>query len=138
MSDIGMILDRVGRKMVTGVAPHLEGHYAAGHATMGGLLAIMAGESWDGAADRLHREIEGLRALLEAGGEPADEVAESLKLSDMAAVRNALAARLIALQTRLEGSSAAADKALNTKIWGFLLAGAADRMPSPPEFPDAA
>ena len=43
MSDIGMILDRIGRKLVTEVAPKLEGDYSGGHAGMSGLMAVMAG-----------------------------------------------------------------------------------------------
>ena len=61
MSDIGMILDRIGRKLVTEVAPKLEGDYSGGHAAMSGLMSVMAGEAWDGAADRLVNEIAGMR-----------------------------------------------------------------------------
>ena len=49
MSDIGMILQRLGNTLVTGVAPKLEGDYAAGHAMMTGVMAVMAGEAWDNA-----------------------------------------------------------------------------------------
>lgn len=136
MSDIAMILERLGRKLVTEVAPKLEGDYAGGHAGMAGLMAIMAGEAWDGAADRLHREIEGMRELLRAGGETAEEASASLKISDLERIRNLLAARLIALQTRLEDDGGVEASALNARIWGFYLAGAAERMPSPPEFPE--
>jgi len=134
MSDTGMILGRIGRTLVRVVSPALEGHYAGGHASMSGLMAVMAGEAWDGAADRLHREVEGMRALLRAGGEPADEQAASLRLSDLETVRNILAERLIALQARLEASEAPGDIDLNRDIWAFLLAGASERMPSPPRF----
>ena len=57
MTDIAMILDRIGRKLVGEVAPKLEGDYSAGHAAMAGLMSVMAGEMWDGAADRLFTEI---------------------------------------------------------------------------------
>ena len=135
MTDIGMILDRLGRKLVTEVAPKLEGDYAAGHAGMAGLMAVMAGEAWDGAADRLTREIEGMRALLSEGGVEIDTAAGSLKLSDLQALRNTLADELITLQTRLETAEDEASAALNAQVWAFLLAGAADRMPNPPQFP---
>lgn len=139
MSDIGMILDRIGRTLVTEVGPALDGHYAAGKAGLSGLMAIMAGEAWDGAADRLAREIDGMKALLAAGGDAeAEEIsAESLKLSDLQAARNELAERLIALHASVEADDSEHARALNTQIWGFLLATAAERMPSPPEFPDA-
>lgn len=137
MSDIGMILDRLGRKLVTEVAPKLEGDYSAGHASMAGLMGVMAGEAWDGAADRLAREIEGMRALLRAGGVDIDTESDSLKISDLTALRNTLAQELIALQTRIETADDEGAKALNTQIWGFMLAMAAERMPSPPEFSDA-
>ncbi|MEM7766126.1 MAG: hypothetical protein AAF253_01400 [Pseudomonadota bacterium] len=136
MSEIGMILDRIGRSLVADVVPHLEGHYAGGQAMLTGIMTVMAGEAWDGAADRLHREIEAMRAVLREGGVAADETAASLRLSDLEPTRNRFAERLITLQTRLETSTDPADFALNTRIWGLLLAGAAERMPTPPEFPE--
>lgn len=139
MPDIGMILTKLGTTLVTEVAPALDGQYAGGKAGMAGLMAVMAGEAWNGAADRLNREIEGMKALLAAAGDgEAGEIAPaSLKISDLEAARNELAERLIALQTRLESDDSEAARALNTQIWGFLLAGAAERMPTPPDFPDA-
>ena len=137
MSDIGMILNRLGRKLVMEVAPKLEGDYSAGHANMAGLMAVMAGEAWDGAAHRLHGEIEGVRAILKAAGEDAGEPPESLKISDLEAARNRLVVRLIPLQARLETSENPGDQALNARIWAHFLAGAADRMPSAPVFPSA-
>jgi len=139
MSDIGMILDRIGRTLVTEIGPALEGHYASGKAGLSGLMAIMAGEAWDGAADRLSREIDGMKALLAAGGagEATEISPESLKLGDLQAARNELAERLIALHASVEGDDSDTARALNIQIWGFLLATAAERMPSPPEFPDA-
>ena len=139
MSDIGMILQKLGTTLVSEVAPALEGDYVGGKAGMSGLMVSMAGEAWDGAADRLHREVEGLKALLTAGGDAeAGEIAPaSLKISDLQAARNELAERLIALQTALEGDDSEAARALNTQIWGFLLMGAAERMPTLPEFPEA-
>jgi len=139
MSDIGMILDRIGRTLVTEVGPALEGHYASGKAGLSGLMAVMAGEAWDGAADRLSREIDGMKALLAAGGdaEAAEISPDSLKLSDLQGARNELAERLIALHADVETDDSAEANALNTQIWGFLLAAAAERMPSAPEFPEA-
>lgn len=138
MSDIGMILDRIGRKLVTEVAPKLEGDYSGGHAGMSGLMAVMAGEAWDEAADRLVNEIAGLRALLAlAGAEVSVAKAESVKVSDLTAERDDLARELIALQAGLETREDEAAKALNAKIWTHLMATAMARMPSPPEFPDA-
>ncbi|MEL6244094.1 MAG: hypothetical protein AAFY43_10180 [Pseudomonadota bacterium] len=137
MSDIGMILQRLGNTLVTGVAPKLDGDYASGHAAMSGFMAVMAGEAWDGAADRLYREIEGMRGLLAAGGVPVDTQPDSFKLQDLTAVRNVLAGELIALQARLETTDSEAAAAVNTQIWGFLLMTAAERMPTPPDFPDA-
>lgn len=138
MSDIGMILDRIGRKLVIDVAPKLEGDYSAGHAAMSGLMAVMAGEAWDSAADRLVNEIAGIRALL-ALAEHHVTVPESatVKISDLIAERNALAEQLIVVQTDHEARDDTAAKDLNAKIWMHLMATAMARMPSPPDFPDA-
>lgn len=138
MSDIGMILDRIGRKLVTEVAPKLEGDYSGGHAGMSGLMAVMAGEAWDGAADRLVNEIAGMRGLFAlAGKEVAIERSPSMKVSDLTAERDALAGYLIALQMSLEARDDDEAKDLNAKIWMHLMATAMARMPSPPDFPDA-
>lgn len=137
MSDIGMILDRIGRKLVTEVAPKLEGDYSGGHAGMSGLMAVMAGEAWDGAADRLVNEIAGIRGLLAlAGTEVSVAESVSVKISDLTAERNGLAGQLILVQARLEQRSDEAAKDLNAKIWMHLMATAMNRMPSPPDFPD--
>lgn len=137
MSDIGMILERLGTKLVTEVAPRLEGDYAGGHAAMSGLVAVMAGEAWDGAADRLFVEIGELRALLQQAGLGA-EIPESasLKISDLTIERNALNAQLVALQAQIETREDEPAKALNAQIWVHLLKTAQARMPSPPSFPD--
>lgn len=138
MSDIGMILDRIGRKLVTEVAPKLEGDYSGGHAAMSGLMSVMAGEAWDGAADRLVNEIAGMRGLFAlAGKEVAVPKSESFKISDLSEERNALAGYLTALQMSLESREDEAAKDLNAKIWMHLMATAMARMPSPPDFPDA-
>ena len=138
MSDIGMILDRIGRKLVPELAPKLEGDYSGGHAAMSGLMSVMAGEAWDGAADRLVNEIAGMRGLFAlAGKEVAVPKGESLKISDLTTERNALAGYLTALQMSLESREDDAAKELNAKIWMHLMATAMARMPSPPDFPDA-
>lgn len=138
MSDIGMILDRIGRKLVTEVAPKLEGDYSGGHAAMSGLMSVMAGEAWDGAADRLVNEIAGMRGLFAlAGKEVAVPKSDSVKVSDLTEERNALAGYLTALQMSLESREDEEAKDLNAKIWMHLMATAMARMPSPPDFPDA-
>ncbi|MEM1105841.1 MAG: hypothetical protein AAGH87_05575 [Pseudomonadota bacterium] len=138
MKEIARILDRIGQTLVGEVAPALEGQYVGGKAGLSGLMAIMAGEAFDGAADRLSREIEAMKSLLQAGGdEAAAQIAPaSLKLSDLDVARDALAARLISLQADLETRGDPDARALNTQIWQLLLAAAVERMPSPPEFPD--
>jgi hypothetical protein len=137
MSDIGMILDRIGRKLVTEVAPKLEGDYSGGHAGMSGLMAVMAGEMWDGAADRLFTEISDMRALLQAAGRQVQVPdAPSLKVSDLTAERDALARHLIEVQRDLEVREDEQSKLLNAQIWLFLIQTATARMPSPPDFPD--
>ena len=138
MSDIGMILDRIGRKLVTEVAPKLEGDYSGGHAAMSGLMSVMAGEAWDNAADRLVNEIAGLRGLLALAGKSVTvEKSSSLKISDLTAERDELARYLIALQMSLEARDDEEAKELNAKVWMHLMATAMARMPSPPDFPDA-
>ncbi|MEO0450193.1 MAG: hypothetical protein AAFZ74_07775 [Pseudomonadota bacterium] len=138
MSDIGMILDRLGRTLVAEVAPKLEGDYSGGHAAMSGIMAVMAGEAWDGAADRLVNEINAIRGLIaEAEKEVVIPRATSLKLSDLTAERDELARYLIVMQMSLEARDDDDAKALNAKIWAHLTATAMARMPSPPDFPDA-
>ena len=137
MSDIGMILGRLGQKLVGEVAPKLEGDYSGGHAAMSGIMAVMAGEAWDGAADRLVNEIAGLRALIAlAGKEVTVPASATVKVSDLTAERNELARYLIALQMSLESQGTQEAKDLNAKIWAHLMATSMARMPSPPEFPD--
>ena len=138
MTDIGMVLGRLGTKLVTEVAPKLEGDYSGGHAAMAGLMNVMAGEAWDGAADRLFTEIGEMRGLFAQAGLQIDVPdAPSLKVSDLTAERDALAARLIEFQANLEMRSDDAAQTLNAQIWILLLQSASARMPSPPEFPDA-
>ena len=138
MSDIGMILDRIGRTLVTEVAPKLEGDYSGGHAAMSGLMAVMAGEAWEGAADRLVNEIAGIRSLLAlAGKKVVVPESPSYKISDLTEERDTLARYLIALQMSLEAREDEAAKDLNAKIWTHLMATAMARMPSPPDFPDS-
>jgi hypothetical protein len=133
-----MILDRIGRKLVTEVTPKLEGDYSAGHAAMSGFMAIMAGEAWENAADRLVNEIAGMRGLLAlAGSEVGVSESATVKISDLTAERNALAEQLMTVQKELETRDDDAARDLNAKIWMHLMATAMNRMPSPPDFPDA-
>ncbi len=140
MSDIGMILDRIGHKLVSDIVPKLGADYAAGHAGMTGYMAVMAGEAWDGAADRLVTEIAGLRHLLQAGQVDHSGVpgAGSFKIGDLTVERDGLAAKLITLQTALEAASDGESRALNAQIWQHLTATAYARMPSPPALPETA
>ena len=138
MSDIGMILGRLGHKLVGEVAPKLEGDYSGGHAAMSGIMSVMAGEAWDGAADRLVNEVAGLRALMAlAGKEVTVPKSASVKISELTTERDELARYLIALQMSLEARDDEEAKDLNAKIWMHLMATSMARMPSPPEFPDA-
>ena len=136
MSDIGLILTRLGGQLVTEIAPALEGHYAGGKASLAGLVTLMAGEAFDGATDRLSREIDTMKALLTSGGDldAGDIAPASLKISDLQVARDALAKRLIALQAALEADNSPEAATLNTRIWAFLLSVAVERMPSPPQF----
>lgn len=137
MSDIGMILGRLGHKLVAEVAPKLEGDYSGGHAAMSGFMAVMAGEAWDGAADRLTNEIASMRGLLAlAGKEVVVPESPSMKISELTQERNTLAGYLIALQMSLEARDDDEAKDLNAKIWMHLMATAMARMPSAPDFPD--
>lgn len=100
-------------------------------------MSVMAGEAWDGAADRLVNEIAGMRGLFAlAGKEVAVPESQSFKISDLTEERNALARYLTTLHMSLESREDAAAKDLNAKIWMHLMATAMARMPSPPDFPD--
>eukprot|EP00903_Cladosiphon_okamuranus_P003026 g3024.t1 len=133
MTDIGMILDRIGFKLMTEVAPKLEGDYSGGHAALSGMMAVMAGEAWDSAADRLVNEIAGMRGLLAlAGQDVAVPESASVKISDLTEERNALAVQLIDVQAKLEVREDDASRDLNAKIWMHLMATAMNRMPNMP------
>lgn len=139
MTDIALILDRIGHTLAIDVSPHLDGHYAGGHVTMAGLLSIMASQVFDGTVDRMLHEIGDMRTLLEDGGEdPGETRAASMKVSDLTIVHNRLSAALIALQTRLEEEiDTEASRALNARIWQFYVSGAEARMPELPDIGDA-
>ena len=135
MSDIPMILDRVGTKLVVETAQLFDGHYASGSIIISGLIATMAGEAFDGLADRLNNDITLMAELLRAGGvDPGDVTRPTLKLSDLQPLHDRLSAELITLQERIETQPGDAAAALNARIWGFFVAGATARMPSPPQF----
>ena len=136
MSDIGMILQRLGATLVNDVAPKLEGDYSGGHAGMAGIMAVMAGEMWDKQADLLIDEITRLKALLAAAGLQDGEPPQiaSFRISDLTGMRNEMAQQLIGLQASLETKDDPESKALNTQIWGHFVATCAARMPSPPAF----
>lgn len=138
MSDIPMILDRVGKKLSIDVSPHLEGHYAGGHVIMSGLLTMMAAEQIDGLVDRLLSEVRDMRTLLEdGGGEVPDTRTRSFKVSNVQEMHNKLSDLLIKLQERVEVSDTAEDKALNARIWVYFNEGAEARMPTMPDFTEA-
>ncbi len=133
MTDIAMILTRIGATLRDQVGPALEGRYLAGTAGMTGMLAMMAGEAVDGAADRLKTDIDAMAALLRADArDPGDTEPPSLKLSDMRPIHDRLAAALIELQAELELRDDADARALNARIWAFHLSGAAARLPNLP------
>ncbi|MEO0981132.1 MAG: hypothetical protein AAFX03_00600 [Pseudomonadota bacterium] len=133
MTDVPMVLQRIGAKLTGEVAPALEGHYLAGTAGMIGALAAMGGQAMEVAADNLMTEIGGMARLLEAGGrDPGDTNPASLKLTDLRALRDRLAADLIELQAEIEVSEEPEAKALNARIWNFFLGGAAARLPELP------
>lgn len=136
MTNIAMILGRVGRTLSVDVAPHLDGHYAGGHVTLSGLLASMAAQVFDGQVDRMLHEIADMRTLLEDGGkDPGDTRARDMKVSSLQEVHDRLSADLIELQTEIETKDDEASKALNARIWLYFVEGANLRMP---ELPDIA
>lgn len=138
MSDIPMILDRVGKTLSIDVSPHLDGHYAGGHVIMAGLLTMMAAEQFDGLVDRLLTEISDMRTLLIDGGlDLPDTRARSFKVSAVQAVHDNLSKQLILLQEELELKDDAGSKALNARIWMFFKDGAEARMPAMPDFTEA-
>jgi hypothetical protein len=138
MSDIAMILDRIGKTLAIDVSPHLDGHYAGGHVVISGLMAVMAGEAFDGTVDRMLHEISDMRTLLVDGGmEPGDTRGTSMKVSALQLVHDRLSNNLIGMQTDLESKTDNASKALNARIWQFYAEGAQARMPALPEIAEA-
>lgn len=138
MSNIPMILDRIGHTLAIEVSPHLDGHYAGGHVVLSGLMAIMAAEAFDNLVDNLLQEIADMRTLLEDGGrDPGDTRARSMKISVLQPVHDRLSADLIAMQEEIEAKDDEASKALNARIWRFFAEGADNRMPTLPDIADA-
>lgn len=138
MSDIAMILDRVGKTLSIDVSPHLEGHYAGGHVVMAGLLTMMASEQFDGLVDRLLSEVSDMRTILLDGGEDVpDTRTRSFKVSAVQEVHDRLSTQLIALQERIELLDDDASVELNGRIWRFFREGAEARMPTMPDFTEA-
>lgn len=134
MTDVSMILDRIGHTLAIDVSPHLEGHYAGGHVVLSGLMAIMAGEAFDGTVDRMLHEISDMRTLLEEGEiDPGDTRGTSMRVSALQEVHNRLSEALIAMQIDLETREDEAAKALNSRIWQFYVEGANTRMPELPD-----
>lgn len=139
MTDIAMILDRVGKTLAIEVSPHLEGHYAAGHVVIAGLMAVMAGEAFDGMVDRMLSEISDMKDLLLEGGiAPGETDTASYKVSALQPVHDRLSAMLIEMQAGLEVKrDDAASKALNARIWQFYVKWAEARMPTLPQIGEA-
>lgn len=134
MSDIAMILDRIGKTLAIDVSPHLDGHYAGGHVVISGLMAVMAGEAFDGTVDRMLHEIADMRTLLEDGGRvPGNTRGTSMRVSALQVVHDRLSTGLIDMQAELEVKADPASKALNARIWQFYVEGANARMPTLPD-----
>jgi len=138
MSAIGMILERLGQRLVSQVAPQMKADYLGGQVAMTGLMAIMAGEAWDGAAERLATEIKDMRHLFDLADRPVGiPVSPGLRLSDLTRERDGLAEHLIQLQTEIETLEDERSKEINRQIWLFYMQSARARMPSPPQFPES-
>lgn len=138
MSDIPMILDRIGHTLAIEVSPHLDGHYAGGHVVISGLMTIMAADAFDGLVDNMLAEIADMRTLLEDGGrDPGDTRARSMKVSVLQKVHDRLSAELIDMQTDIETRPDEASKALNARIWRYYAEGADKRMPALPDITQA-
>jgi len=134
MRDIAMILERVGKTLAIEVSPHLEGHYAGGHVVLSGLMAVMAGEAFDGTVDRLLREISDMRTLLvDAGIPPGNTRGETMRVSELQKIHDRLSTALIELQIGLESKTDEASKKLNSRIWMYYVDGAQERLPTLPD-----
>ncbi len=135
MTDISMVLDRVGKTLAIEVSPHLDGHYAGGHVVLSGLMAVMAGEAFDGTVDRMLHEISDMRTLLEEGGvDPGDTRGTSMRVSALQIVHNGRSEKLMTLQIELDAREDQEANRLNARIWQFFVEGADARMPTLPDF----
>lgn len=132
MNDIGMILQRVAKKLFGDVAPKLEGDYAAGHVKLASVLMAMAAESWDGGADRINREIKIMQSILADAGEQNLSQSPSLRITDLKKTHDELSSQIITLQARIESQDNQEAIKLNTRIWQFFFVSTMERMPSPP------
>lgn len=113
------------------VVPALEANpYARGDTATVMLIALLAAEESEKAADIAAREIALWRAVLnEAGDAQATDIprAEDFKLSRLEAEADALRARLTPLLEKLEAESSPAARALEARIFRGLAEIAAAR-----------
>ena len=143
--DVQKVMVRSFARMATDIAPAITVEYAAGSATVIGLMMFQTATEFDRAAENFvqenrafraiflaalaHVEDDGLKTKLKAAAETKDS---SLRISDLDEANNVLSALLIELQTHVEIQKGGWARDLETQIWAELVRGAeAQRLPHP-------
>jgi hypothetical protein len=132
---INDVLGALSGHLFTEVLPLLGTSYAQADTLMAALLLSGAAEEYERAAEVRGADIREMRALfaeaarmlpagalLERVAAAAGRESESLRISDLDARRNELAAVLIALHEAVEASPAPWARELDEKIWQHLRA----------------
>lgn len=143
--DVPVVMNQFFGKMLLELGPALEGTYAAGSASVMGLMMFMAGEEYERGAQVRVEDIAELRdifgeaaglitdaTLKQKLGEAAQGREASLRISELDLAHGQLADTLIELQSFLETTQADWAAALEERIYVHLARSAeARRMPYP-------
>lgn len=132
--DPGRVLQGIAVNLLTNVMQEIRTPFGQQTVGIAGSLAMMAGEEFDRAADRLVTENRIVRALLAEGlalvnGQTAPAVnaalttpaAPDFRVSSLLAENDRLREGLIALQAALEQHHAPEARALDERIWAELI-----------------
>lgn len=132
--DPGRVLQGVAVNLLTNVMQEIRTPFGQQTVGIAGSLALMAGEEFDRAADRLVTENRIVRGILADGlplvdGSAGPAVAAAIaaptapdyRVSSLLAENDALRAGLVALHAAIEHSTAPGARELDERIWAELI-----------------